>query len=77
MRKGFERYSSDVRRAESHRQSRVTVRYVIHSCALIYLLNHSHVYIFLFLQYTAECNKLISQFRLAEKAALGKTMTTE
>ena len=42
-----------------------------------YLVNHSHVYIILFLQYTAECNKLISQFRLAEKAALGKTMTTE
>lgn len=28
-------------------------------------------------EYTAECNKLISQFRLAEKAALGKTMTIE
>jgi len=28
-------------------------------------------------EYTAECNKLISQFRLAEKAALGKSMTTE
>jgi len=27
--------------------------------------------------YTMECNKLISQFRLAEKPALGKTMTTE
>mmetsp|Transcript_25457 Transcript_25457/g.39078 ORF Transcript_25457/g.39078 Transcript_25457/m.39078 type:complete len:221 (-) Transcript_25457:30-692(-) len=28
-------------------------------------------------EYTTECNKLISQFRLAEKAALGKNMTTE
>lgn len=28
-------------------------------------------------EYTTECNKLISQFRLAEKAALGQTMTTE
>merc|ERR1719191_569769 len=28
-------------------------------------------------EYTTECNKLISQFRLAEKAALGKSMTTE
>mmetsp|Transcript_38407 Transcript_38407/g.78353 ORF Transcript_38407/g.78353 Transcript_38407/m.78353 type:complete len:224 (-) Transcript_38407:173-844(-) len=28
-------------------------------------------------EYKAECNKLISQFRLAEKAALGKSMTTE
>uniref|UniRef100_A0A6V2IMC3 Vacuolar protein sorting-associated protein 28 homolog n=1 Tax=Ditylum brightwellii TaxID=49249 RepID=A0A6V2IMC3_9STRA len=28
-------------------------------------------------EYTSECNKLISQFRLAEKAALGSSMTTE
>jgi len=28
-------------------------------------------------EYKTECNKLISQFRLAEKVALGKTMTTE
>jgi ESCRT-I complex subunit VPS28 len=28
-------------------------------------------------EYTTECNKLISQFRLAEKAALEKGMTTE
>lgn len=28
-------------------------------------------------EYTTECNKLISQFRPAEKAALGKNMTTE
>eukprot|EP00565_Helicotheca_tamesis_P004249 CAMPEP_0185741158 /NCGR_PEP_ID=MMETSP1171-20130828/38805_1 /TAXON_ID=374046 /ORGANISM="Helicotheca tamensis, Strain CCMP826" /LENGTH=213 /DNA_ID=CAMNT_0028413111 /DNA_START=643 /DNA_END=1284 /DNA_ORIENTATION=- len=28
-------------------------------------------------EYTTECNKLISQFRLAEKAALGSSMTTE
>lgn len=28
-------------------------------------------------EYVQSCNKLISQFRLAEKAALGKTMTTE
>jgi len=28
-------------------------------------------------EYTTECNKLISQFRLAEKAALGRNMTTE
>mmetsp|Transcript_29608 Transcript_29608/g.35203 ORF Transcript_29608/g.35203 Transcript_29608/m.35203 type:complete len:219 (+) Transcript_29608:59-715(+) len=28
-------------------------------------------------EYTTECNKLISQFRLAEKAAINETMTTE
>jgi ESCRT-I complex subunit VPS28 len=28
-------------------------------------------------EYTTECNKLISQFRLAEKAALTPGMTTE
>jgi len=28
-------------------------------------------------EYTTECNKLISQFRLAEKAAISETMTTE
>lgn len=28
-------------------------------------------------EYTTECNKLISQFKIAEKAALGKNMTTE
>ena len=28
-------------------------------------------------EYTTQCNKLISQFRLAEKAVCGKDMTTE
>lgn len=28
-------------------------------------------------EYTSECNKLISQFKIAEKAALGSGMTTE
>lgn len=48
------------------------------SCDMFtYLMNYSLAYLILCLQYTAECNKLLSQFRLAEKAALGKTMTTE
>ena len=42
------------------------------------LTQHNTLFLTLLrLQYTTECNKLISQFRLAEKAALGKTMTIE
>jgi len=51
-------------------------------CELIYPSNNINcqsnlIFLAFHMQYTSECNKLISQFRVAEKVALGKSMSAE